>query len=193
MRTTELRKFTLFDAMFLIAATAFALVPIRFLQLHLPVINYWSPAVFLRLGMMIDAMLCPVALTLAPVLCALRLQRPRPGLGPVFRQPGMAAATCTLVNELFFVTISMISLIIHHFAGNLPNQHLFYRFNFVYWVWIFPMCITGITVSAVWVVLWMSGAWRGEQSWIDRAGRILGIYWVANSLLFGSAMLAGML
>jgi hypothetical protein len=186
------RRFTLFDAMILIGATAFALVPIRFLRWDSGVTNFWSPAVFLRLGMMIDALLCPVALTLAPVLCALRLQHPRPGLSRVYRQPGTAACTATFVTELIFVTASMISLFIHHFAGNSPNQHLFYRLNFVTWIWVFPMCIMGITVSAVWVVLWLSGAWRAEPSWIDRTGRILGVYWVANSLVFGSTMLAGM-
>jgi hypothetical protein len=50
----------------------------------------------------------------------------------------------------------------------------------------------GITVSAVWIVLWLIGAWRPEPSWIDRAGRVVGIYWVANSLLFGAAVLAGL-
>jgi hypothetical protein len=59
------------------------------------------------------------------------------------------------------------------------------------WLWLLPMCFMGVAVSAVWIVLWLTGAWHAESSWIDRAGRILGIYWVANSLVIGPTILPG--
>ena len=192
MRATVPRKFTLLDAMVLIAATAIAFVPMRFLpwedwRLDLE----WSAAQIVKVGMMADAILCPLALTLGPALWLLRLRRPRPGVTRVFRQPGMAACTATIVNEMFFVTVTMVSLFLSYLTQTMPNLHMFYQFNLMIWLWVLPMCIMGITISAVWIVLWMSGAWHGEPSWIDRAGRALGIYWVASSIVFGSALLAG--
>jgi hypothetical protein len=192
MRAAVPRKFTLIDAMILIAATAFALVPMRFLHLE-----DWrwdgesSVAQIVKLGMRADAILCPLALTLGPAVWLLRLRRPRPGITRLFRQPGMAACTATIVNETFFVAMTIISLFISYFAQFVPQRHMFYQVNIMIWLWVFPICLMGITVSAVWIVLWMTGAWRAERSWIDRAGTLLGIYWVASSIIVGSALLAG--
>ena len=41
--------------------------------------------------------------------------------------------------------------------------------------------------------LWLSGAWRPEPSWIDRAGRALGIYWILISVFFGWAFFYGLI
>jgi hypothetical protein len=50
-----------------------------------------------------------------------------------------------------------------------------------------PMFLVGGAVASVWIVLWLSGTWRAERSWIDRAGRALGIYWITISVFFGWA------
>jgi hypothetical protein len=97
----------------------------------------------------------------------------------------------TIVGESFLVIATLISLFISYFAQGSPNRHMFYRTNIAMWVWILPMCTMGITVSAVWIVLSISGAWRAERSWIDRAGMVLGTYWVASSMVLGPALLAG--
>jgi hypothetical protein len=131
-------------------------------------------------------------LSLSLALWLLRLRQPRPGLPRVFRQPGMAACTATLVYSSFFLTATLISLFLSYFASGIFSNHMFLQFNFVIWILIIPMSLVGVTVSAVWIVLWLIGAWHPEPSWIDRAGRVVGIYWVANSLLFGSAVLAGL-
>jgi hypothetical protein len=183
------RRFTLFDAMVLIAAIAVALFPIRFFLAD------WSSSLgrppdwrlLLVLGAMGDGTLCPLALTLSPALLALRLRRPRPGLARVFRQPGTAACTAVVVYELSFSVITLLSLFLHFF---LSQRHLFLNTDAILWLWAIPMCFIGVAVAAVWAVLWMTGAWRAEPSWIDRAGRILGTYWMANSFLLGPVILA---
>jgi hypothetical protein len=38
----------------------------------------------------------------------------------------------------------------------------------------------GCAVAAAWIVQATGGRWRSEPSWIDRMGRILGIYWIAT-------------
>jgi len=50
-----------------------------------------------------------------------------------------------------------------------------------------PMFLVGGAAASVLIVLWLSGGWREDRSWIDRAGRALGIYWIAISVLFGWA------
>ena len=87
--------------------------------------------------------------------------------------------------------MTLISLIISYFAPGLPYRHRFYSFDFVVWLCILPICSVGTTVLAIWVVLWISGSWYAEQSWIDRTGRAVGIYWVASGVLLESALLAG--
>jgi hypothetical protein len=192
MRVSTPRRFTLFDAMVLIAATAIPLLPLRLFMSGYSGLSsgsYLGQAV--ELGLIADALLCPLAMSLSLALWALRLRQPRPDVPRVYRQPGMAACTATLVFLAFFLTATLISLFLSYFAGVAHSKHMFTQFNFVIWLLIVPLCLVGISVLAVWTVLWSIGAWRPEPSWIDRAGRVLGVYWVANSVIYGSLFLAG--
>jgi hypothetical protein len=188
------RPFTLLDAMVLIAAMAIALLPFRFflsvfegLSATLSVAHRIVEVVFVT-----DALICPLALSLSLALWVLRLRQPRPGLPRVFRQPGMAASTAILVYLSLFMTATLISLFLNYFASGIFGSHMFLTFNYLIFILIMPMSLMGVSVSAVWIVLWLIGAWGPEPSWIDRAGRVVGIYWVVNSLLFGAAVLAGL-
>ena len=39
-----------------------------------------------------------------------------------------------------------------------------------------------IAVGSVWAVLALDRRWRPEPGWLDRLGRILGAYWLADAL-----------
>ena len=41
-----------------------------------------------------------------------------------------------------------------------------------------PFC--GSAVVGAWTTLLLSSCWRPENSWIDRAGRVLGVYWIGT-------------
>jgi len=41
------------------------------------------------------------------------------------------------------------------------------------------MAMIGVAVASSWVLLLVSRQWRPERSWIDRAGRALGWFWIA--------------
>ena len=41
-----------------------------------------------------------------------------------------------------------------------------------------PFC--GAAVVGAWTSLLLSSSWHTEKSWIDRAGRVLGLYWVGT-------------
>jgi hypothetical protein len=42
-----------------------------------------------------------------------------------------------------------------------------------------------VAVIVAWTMLWTSGRWRPERSWLDRAGRLLGWYWIGLGILVG--------
>ena len=100
-QTAAQRRFTLVDAMVLIAATAIAFVPIRLFlweNWHFP--EELSVPEIWRMGLEINVSLVPLALSLSMALWLLALNKPRPSLRRVFRKPGMAACTVTLMYSL---------------------------------------------------------------------------------------------
>jgi hypothetical protein len=44
--------------------------------------------------------------------------------------------------------------------------------------------LIGPAVGVTWLLLWLGGGWRPESAWIDRLGRLLGIFWVAFGVAF---------
>jgi hypothetical protein len=42
-------------------------------------------------------------------------------------------------------------------------------------------------VAAVWLVTAMAGCWRPEKSWIDRSGRVLGVFWLLAAVGYWSS------
>lgn len=40
------------------------------------------------------------------------------------------------------------------------------------------------SVAATWGVVALAGRWRSEPTWLDRAGRVLGGYWVVATLFW---------
>jgi len=39
-------------------------------------------------------------------------------------------------------------------------------------------------VAGAWLILMLAGWWRPEPSWIDRLGRVLGLFWVVPYLVY---------
>jgi hypothetical protein len=42
----------------------------------------------------------------------------------------------------------------------------------------------GIVIGGAWLALILAGAWRPERSWIDRAGRLIGVFWIIAACHF---------
>lgn len=164
------RRFTLSDAMIVVGALALAFAAARLcVQLGLidttPFIRIMLPAVF-------------VALALTIVLVPLRLRRPRPRR--MDRGPGTVACCAVALGVVFFVAelandssqrlISARSRYLNHVAVNFVFRLL-------------QLDVYGLVVSASWLVLAISGRWRAEPDWIDRAGRVLGVAWILSSFV----------
>ncbi len=186
MRPMIPRKFTLIDAMVLIAATGIAIVPMRQMSFE-RFFERGSSENLYDFGDDLYLTLIPLVVTGATALWVLRLRSPRPRLRRVFRQPGMASCTAILCYIPFHLT-NWVAL---DFLGVFHDRFGILRFLYIIHAmpeyWVPRLSGTGSAVAAVWLVLWLGRAWNPEPSWIDRAGRVLGVYCVVGSLLFGES------
>ncbi len=98
----------------------------------------------------------PFLILWASGLMVLRLVRPRPGISALFRQPGWWACFGSLLG----VVLAIAAEGVIEFPA--------------------PSGIVPLTVLVAWVVLAVTRKWQSEASWIDRAGRLLGILWLAT-------------
>ena len=96
----------------------------------------------------------PFLLFLSPTLLWLRIRKPRPNWGNLMRQPGTIACTG-----------GMLTALLAPLWGALVGGSWF-------------VLSFGI-VPISWLILGASRQWRFEASWLDRAGRMIGIGWIA--------------
>jgi len=176
MRMTPYRKFTLLDAMILVAATAPALALMR---------DRWpldieSQRLYTNILMQLRDNILTISFAAAMWSLAglvLRLRQPRPDVRFLTRQPGMvacmAAAVVLAIRLINFG--SVLSILVIDGAYFWPGMSAL-DWDPENWRGI-PSEI-GCAVAAAWIIQAAGGRWRSEPSWIDRMGRILGIYWI---------------
>jgi hypothetical protein len=74
----------------------------------------------------------------------------------------------------------------------LLSQYYYYRtFRMttdLRFIWMIRFPWNGEVVAAAWLLLWLGNGWRSESSWIDRAGRTLGFYWIVSGVFFDYAL-----
>jgi hypothetical protein len=189
MPTHVARRFTLFDAMVLIAATAVGFVPMRYLYTEVFANSGpadWTQESIYELAMVVNILIAPIVIAWSAALSILRMRHPRPRLWRVCRQPGMTACLAILVATFFFVTKDTILLGFMHFGQGLALRDLAEIASSPYH-WF--TCVVSIesSVLAVWIVLWLGRVGRREPSWIDRTGRALGVYCIVCGILCGWA------
>jgi hypothetical protein len=118
------------------------------------------------------------AWTLALIL--IRLLRPRPRRERLGAQPGfmaMVAAAFAMIMVGFFVGIPMVVISLVNGPGAIVGG-----FDVTLIATTAPVII-GTAVAAVWLALIVGRRWRAEPHWIDRLGRIIGLYWIAASIV----------
>ena len=168
MQTNDRRRFTISDGMILVATTALALVDLDLTRI--PGESAWNSTA---------PKLTWACLLFTLALVSIRLRRPRPGRDDLWRQPGWVACvsvaiTLTIIFVQGRLTIAVImarpnvdivvpSLVFQESLDRLPLQ-------------------ATLVVIAAWAVLALSRRWKAEAGWIDRAGRAIGVSWLAISL-----------
>jgi hypothetical protein len=158
-REAAKRRFTLLDAMILVAATAIGLAAWRAAR---PGVQKRSEATV------------PVAILLAAWTWATLLVRhrpPRPPLRRLMSRPGDAGSVAAV---LATVMTALASLLLY--AG-----HLFFRSGIgldAEDASIIGTAITAPAILASWLTLALGRRWRREIDWVGWMGRILGFAWL---------------
>ena len=175
MATNACRKFSVFDGMILIAATAVGIALAR---------DWYEPSMKMAevrgpiIGVYVASVWLMAAWSLA--LLYLRLRQPRPSLRRIGSQPGtIASVAAALALVLTFAEW------LQHFVFWPPRMSDL-------WLWMNEefrgrtpwLCGQGpCAVAAAWATLALVRRWRPEKGWLDRLGIILGICWLARPTL----------
>jgi hypothetical protein len=108
-----------------------------------------------------------------PWMCAvvlLRLRKPRPAARRLARQPGFVACMAGTIGLAPGVCWIISTA---HYRTPISRILTFYE----QWFWATDF-VAPVVVGA-WLALGLGRRWRADPAWIDRAGRALGLYWVA--------------
>jgi hypothetical protein len=171
------RRFTVGDAMILVAAAAVGTLAIRgtlpdLSSLESQLNTAPSPGMrrFLTLQFGLSAVI-PYLATLTPAVVIMRLRQPRPSLRRVGRQPGSIA--CTVATVAMAIEALWIASLLARGSGCINASTVFVGYAQQ----------VSFAVVGGWVTLALSGRWRSEPGWIDRIGRILGVIWIGITAL----------
>ena len=189
------RKFTLVDAITLVAATAAGLAGTRHGWKYWGYAWFWNldrgwtaSAVLRRLPTLL-ALGLPALVVFTAAILALRLRRPRPTLRRALLQPGASACVAALSVVAVEVASYVASTCHDRNSHGKLGQYLAYVWNntgvvveITTQVLVRMSTPVGLAVMATWLVLALGGRWRREPSWVDRAGRLLGFCWLAAAL-----------
>jgi hypothetical protein len=192
------RKFLLSDAIVLVAATAVGLTVAKPYYETMKLLD-WEPPIadagpfsgYIRglWGCLVLA--APFAMAGALAVFALRLRRPRDRWRRLVRQPGLVAglmAAVVLAWRFAGFATMCVRLIgatnlgilnvrygaLSGAVGGWPPNNLLFETDHI----LDTMATIGVAVAASWLILLASGRWRAEPSWIDRAGRAFGWFWI---------------
>jgi hypothetical protein len=166
--TRPVRCFNMIDAMVLVAATALALAFVQHQGLL-----WFLPRDGIRRARKVTDVPALISSSLIPwtvALLALRLRRPRPSQHRLLVQPGFAA--CAIVA----ITIVLLCM---------DYRHMYWGFYKTFWIIDIKAFVTlnhsnslSFGPAVLWALMGACGRWRAEPSWIDRAGRALGVLWI---------------
>jgi hypothetical protein len=177
----SVRRFSLLDAMILIAATAAGLA---FDRVAWSLFAFWAVATrgdrrdLAAKGIVLSV---PIAAMWTVATLALQLRPPRDRLRRLLRRPGMAAccaATCGLAIGGGLMICAMRS------ASAGVTSDLVLGFGLGYGL----PTMAGSAVTAVWTLSMLAGGYRAASDWIDRLGRLVGLCWVMSIPVLGWAL-----
>jgi hypothetical protein len=163
MRKKVYKRFSILDGMAMTAATALGLALMEMMREGSP---FPSGQSVWRIVQASWAFILPLTWMIA--MLRLFVRRPR------FRAPGVAA--CLMVSV---VSLCILVFYSHNFVSNFPRVGLFSR---RFWCGVVSHILMphpfAATVVATWSMMALDRRWRPEPSWIDRTGRLIGIYWI---------------
>ncbi|MHB1556325.1 MAG: hypothetical protein ACYC61_02475 [Isosphaeraceae bacterium] len=198
------RAFTLFDAMVLIAATAFGMGGLRMATGSLAEFaaqfreslaatgqpeagwSSWGWTAYQVYGLAALSTV-PFAYAWTMALMVLWFRAPRPHLRRLGRLPGWNACLAATVVVLPSLIVLAGLVVVRWFGvlfipNALPMTEAFWELKQGLAFLLIPG-LTGTAVLGAWVTPLLGGRWRAEPTWIDRFGRCLGVYWITVIIL----------
>jgi hypothetical protein len=180
MENSSPRRLTVADGMALLGATAVGFAAARrapMAEMSVPLTVPWDVAFVTG---------SYLGLSWTAALLVLSLRRPRLGRRELFRRPG-AAACIAIVLAAAWGGISVACEVASEAQVNPGWGVRLVPFNA--WNLIADACAAvgpgaALAVTAVWTVMALGGRWEPDRSWTDRAGRLLGAYWVGMGLSY---------
>jgi hypothetical protein len=186
----ERRRFTLRDLMIVIAAVAISLwlspdhlsgAFVRALDQLVRDHSFRKPAYTIRLMLNGDPNLIyhfsiqPMALVWTLTLLLLEYLHYRPPLHRLARQPGFAA--CLAVVVVIVLVGSMNFAFLEYRMDDVPLWPKVRAYLALTLTFNQGQCAAAVAIA--WLTLALTGRWRPRPDWLDRAGRALGIFWLA--------------
>ncbi len=184
-RPTGARPFGILDGMTLVAALAVGIATVRWVFPEVTTVSLsqvietvrkamserkWIEALSLIAEIKMFLLNLPMAL-LSLALLILRFRSPRPRRRRMFSQPGVMACVSVSATAIITALLALLSLMIPALrgtGGDPLNGFL-----------VLGSSACGFAVAVSWMTLVLVGRWRPERGWIDRMGRVLGLYWMS--------------
>jgi hypothetical protein len=176
------RRFTLLDAMILVAATAVGIALSKAWpgpETYEVSLAIFGPKLLRSLGPVTHRIIAswPIVAIWTAALIALRLRRPRPASRRLFAPPGIAACVVALVVMLLKWLECGGYVVLHNdWVRNVRDISPLSLSRVILDATASP--VIGYGVAAVWASLALARRWRPEPGWIDRAGRVVGLLWI---------------
>jgi hypothetical protein len=170
------RSFTLLDALVLVMSLAVGMAQARVYYATRSVgpaeMDYFTIG---RLTYVAWAgILIPLLFPIGPALVVLRLRRTWRPSRRLTREPGLVAA---IVTGVLGAVVFAVKLLIGILPGP-PHTSPLFSLGILNAGTSSLSVSLGPAVFAVWTIQYLSGRWRPQATWIDRAGRALGIFWM---------------
>jgi hypothetical protein len=179
------RRFTVGDAMILVAANAMALglqrIPLDQTRPFEILPDYFETpeggwevrVVMLRIAEFTIWPVIPVLAAWTVALLALRLRGPRPSRRRLGRLPGAMAAILGTIAVGCATALGVVMALT--FDPDLER-------GFVRTVDLGSI-LAGAMILGGWIAIAVGGRWRPEPTWLDRTGRVLGVSWIVAGLV----------
>jgi hypothetical protein len=187
MNTEPTRKLTLLDMMVLTAATATGMALMRLCGRRFQMLPqakdwHWHAAIILQ-GIWLSWYFLTAW---GPALFVIRLLPPRPRLRKVLRQPGTVACYAMILPLSVQATTFIILTAKERNETAWARAEVAFERGFLMHPYFMGEQDAGLVVFSVvgaWLTLVLTGRWRPERNWIDRAGRFLGFAWIAGYVI----------
>jgi hypothetical protein len=177
MKPESQRRFTLADAMILIASFCVGGAAARSCYLrHTRFGRPWNDSASLLIECLSWFLLCVV-----PAWVVIRLRTPHPIRRTLFAQAGVQAALAVVLTLPLWHIYHAVDFITEDWAPSLVLEYL----SNGHLLGTDLARSVGPNVAIIWIATMLAGRRRAESHWIDRVGRFLGWSWIALWLMNG--------